>query len=290
MAFAALDVEIRATWAALRTIIASATAREDAGTLATRSRNHHAANWEGYSPDLSVIAECEFRRSTNDPAGVLRASADPRVALLGNTRRGFLTYRAHALIDTGQLQEATELVEQLAQWRGTLWLEYWGTLDWLQARLAQARGEHQIAQWHYERAVTQRSCQLPLGLTLADLGEFLLAQGKAQEGVSALREAKTVLEQIGAESYLERVRSALATMTAAPAGEATRRQTLDALTDRERQIVDHLVRGRSNDQIAESLVVSVTTVRSHVSNVLRKMGVSSRGEVAKLLRQPDESV
>lgn len=288
MAFAALDVEIRATWAALRTIIASATAREDAEALAMRSRNHRAANWEGYSPDLSIIAECEFRRSTNDAEGVLRASADPRGTLLGNTRRGFLTYRAHAFIDTGQVQEATELVEQLAQWRGTLWLEYWGTLDWLQARLAQARGEHQIAQWHYERATTQRACQLPLGLTLADFGEFLLAQEKTAEGISALTEAKTVLERIGAASYLERVQRALATVTVAPAGDAVRKRVLDSLTERERQIVEHLVRGRSNDQIAESLVVSVTTVRSHVSNVLRKIGVSSRGEVAKLLRERDE--
>jgi len=50
------------------------------------------------------------------------------------------------------------------------------------------------------------------------------------------------------------------------------------LTSREWEVLDLLCQQRSTDAIAEELVVSVETVRSHVKSVLRKLGVRSRQE------------
>jgi len=57
------------------------------------------------------------------------------------------------------------------------------------------------------------------------------------------------------------------------------------LTERERAVLTLMVEGLTNSQIAVKLVVSPSTVKSHVSNILSKMNVSSRAEaVAMALR------
>jgi NarL family two-component system response regulator LiaR len=54
------------------------------------------------------------------------------------------------------------------------------------------------------------------------------------------------------------------------------------LTERERDVLALLVEGLNNTQIAERLVVSPSTIKSHVSHILAKLGVASRTEAAAL--------
>jgi len=61
---------------------------------------------------------------------------------------------------------------------------------------------------------------------------------------------------------------------------APKPQPLQALTDREREVLILVAEGLSNQQIADSLVISERTARTHVSNILSKLGVASRTQAA----------
>jgi DNA-binding NarL/FixJ family response regulator len=62
--------------------------------------------------------------------------------------------------------------------------------------------------------------------------------------------------------------------------EAVRR--LSRLTTREREVLTLLAQGGDNDSIAQVLVISPQTARTHIQNVLVKLGVHSRLEAAAL--------
>lgn len=53
------------------------------------------------------------------------------------------------------------------------------------------------------------------------------------------------------------------------------------LTIRERQVVDLIAEGLTNKEIAAELCIEVATVKNHVHNILEKLGVSRRSEVAR---------
>jgi len=54
------------------------------------------------------------------------------------------------------------------------------------------------------------------------------------------------------------------------------------LTEREREVLALMVEGLNNTQIAAKLTVSSSTIKSHVSNILSKLGVTSRTEAVSL--------
>ena len=79
-------------------------------------------------------------------------------------------------------------------------------------------------------------------------------------------------------------------LRASPEGRLGTRPVRSPLTPREWEVLDLLCLDQSTDDIAETLVLSVETVRSHIKSVLRKMGVSSRAEAvatAPQLRTPN---
>ena len=63
----------------------------------------------------------------------------------------------------------------------------------------------------------------------------------------------------------------------------------DILTSRELEVVALIARGLSNRQIADELVISIRTADRHVANILAKLGLASRTQVAAwaLQRLPD---
>lgn len=67
-------------------------------------------------------------------------------------------------------------------------------------------------------------------------------------------------------------------------GEPTAQLPVEALTRRERDIARLLVRGLSNKEIASALSIEGATVKNHVHQILRKLDVTRRGQVADQLR------
>lgn len=56
---------------------------------------------------------------------------------------------------------------------------------------------------------------------------------------------------------------------------------LDGLTPREHEVLTHLAEGASNNEIAESLVISPKTVERHRENIMRKLNLHSRSELVR---------
>ncbi len=72
----------------------------------------------------------------------------------------------------------------------------------------------------------------------------------------------------------------LAQMLQSGAKGDTRSSQFESLTERERQILEHLSRGESNKTIARALDISHDTVKLHVRHILSKLNLSSRVEAA----------
>src|SRR5690625_7959032 len=117
--YSSLDVETRSSWAALQVILESVTGAEDPGAHLELSQRQQEIPWEGYNPELAVLAACELAPSRGDSAGVLSASFTPRAERSVNTRHGFLTFRAHALLVARRVQEASGLTYAREQCRGS---------------------------------------------------------------------------------------------------------------------------------------------------------------------------
>jgi DNA-binding NarL/FixJ family response regulator len=60
---------------------------------------------------------------------------------------------------------------------------------------------------------------------------------------------------------------------------ATEPPALQSLTRRERDVLDRVVLGRNNTEIADELLVSLATVKTHVSNLLMKLSLENRLQV-----------
>jgi DNA-binding NarL/FixJ family response regulator len=72
-----------------------------------------------------------------------------------------------------------------------------------------------------------------------------------------------------------------ATTPAVPAGDPATDPGLDLLSAREREVMQLLARGYTYREIGSRLFISVKTVESHASNVLRKLQLSNRNELTR---------
>jgi len=115
------------------------------------------------------------------------------------------------------------------------------------------------------------------------------ASGYLLKDTEPQRIVDAVLAAAAGEPVLSpRVARRLMDSTARTGGSrAAARSTLDALTDRERDVVAAIGRGASNAEIGQELYLSVATVKAHVSSILLKLGLENRTQVALLVHEAD---
>ena len=112
-----------------------------------------------------------------------------------------------------------------------------------------------------------------LGLRAGAVG-FLSKQFEIEMLPQALRGA------VDGEAVISRKlgRQVIEQLRRHPEGTVGLRPVKSPLTPREWEVIDLLVTGKTTDQIADTLVLSAETVRSHVKNILRKLQARSREE------------
>jgi NarL family two-component system response regulator LiaR len=109
--------------------------------------------------------------------------------------------------------------------------------------------------------------QLVQGVLAAGAISYLLKNVTSDELAKAIRDAVSGRSTLSPEAA-----SALVHAT-----RPTKQPTYD-LTEREMEVLNLVAQGHSNQQIAETLVISVATVKAHISSILSKLEVSSRAE------------
>jgi DNA-binding NarL/FixJ family response regulator len=123
-----------------------------------------------------------------------------------------------------------------------------------------------------------------------EAAELWAAAGYRYEHAAALAEsphaddqlaALAILDGLGAEPLARQVRSRLKTLGVSriPRGPVpTTRVNPAGLTERQVQVVRLLAEGLTNAEIAERLVVSAATVKSHVNHIFAKIGARDRAQ------------
>jgi FixJ family two-component response regulator len=136
---------------------------------------------------------------------------------------------------------------------------------------------------------------LRLQTTLRETGStlpiiFLTGQGDVSKSVQAMKGGAFdfLTKPVNAKNLLPAIRAAIERNAVARQEQAKLSEIcarLDTLTPREREVLEHIVDGKLNKQIAGDLGITEATVKMHRARVMVKMKVQSVAELARLAEQ-----
>lgn len=232
--------------------------------------------------DLSQLGRAELALSQGrvDQAINLTDKYLRRIPAHDRIERAFgLDVGVRALIVAGRLEDAgacaSELREIAARVRTDPML---ATASLAEGMLAAASGSHELARVCLEDATDyyeRHGAPFETARARLELATSLAALGRSEQAESEALAAVQSLETIGAEKEAARAASLLRQMN--PHSELTvgmREQS--GLSRPEMEVLRLLAQGLSNQEIAESLVLSVRTVERHISTIYGKLGVIGR--------------
>jgi LuxR family maltose regulon positive regulatory protein len=216
---------------------------------------------------------CRLLLTEGSPEAALSATSGSLLRVSSKGQKSeFLASRALAYARMGELSRAQELLNEADGLSGEL--EAVSLCRWANVLLQLQRGTANVEK------------------TVIDAFEQTLASGMLDMFIFAYRLDRRLLALVAAHSSYQEILSELMTRArdrslAREAGlellpvrrEATR---MPALTIREQDVYELLQDGRSNKQIAQALFLSEVTVKVHMRNILRKLGVTTRTEAAVL--------
>jgi ATP/maltotriose-dependent transcriptional regulator MalT len=154
------------------------------------------------------------------------------------------------------------------------------------ARLGRTKEAERILQAAQQAA--QAYDLLPMRWRLhLGLGRVYLAQGQRDDAADEFSTARGLVEKLAAtlDDVALRggfVKSAGALMGRVSLDSVRRRAKKESggLTAREREVATLIAQGKSNREIAETLVLSPRTVEVHIANIMSKLGIASRAQIA----------
>ncbi|WP_234320169.1 helix-turn-helix transcriptional regulator [Streptomyces sp. SBT349] len=114
-----------------------------------------------------------------------------------------------------------------------------------------------------------------------DLGAALRLEGRLEQARAELTRGMERAENCGAWALAKSARAELAAMGVRV--RITKATGVDGLTAQERRVAVLAAKGQSNRDIARSLFVTIKTVEWHLNRAYRKLGITSRGELAGAL-------
>ena len=122
-----------------------------------------------------------------------------------------------------------------------------------------------------EEAVTSAIMAGASGFLLKNVGRAELLKA-----IRAVGAGQSLLDPAVTRSVIDRYAKLL---------ESERDRAVDAISDREREVITLVAQGMTNRQIAEQLVISENTARNHVSRILEKLNLTRRSEAAVFAAQ-----
>lgn len=276
-------------------LVGAGTLAENQGAYASAAALHQEAlalhralgDRAGIASSLGSLGNVAYLEADYDRARGLYARALELNRELGD-RRGIarsLTNLGAVELDQGALaQAARHVTEGLTLYRAINDQHGIGITLGIMAALATAQGDAEQAATCYDEAL-----RIHRGLgSRQDIAESLLnmscvARRRGDDETPLLLEALSLAREIGDQSLIVRAEDALtgtATVGGAHSSSRSRPAASPSLTPREQDVLQLLVAGRTDREIAALLFVGHRTVNAHVAHVFAKLGVNSRAAAA----------
>lgn len=215
-------------------------------------------------------------------AAARRGSAYPQELGLSTWSMVEMVEAAARLGLPAEAAEAVRHIEDMAAVSGTDWVR--GTAAYVSALVA----DGPVAEQRYRDAIElleRTGVRMLTARAYLVYGEWLRSEQRRVEARERLRQAYTLLSDLGADGFAERARRELAAAGAATSARATGRRVVDAasLTAQEMQIARLAADGLTNSEIGAQLFISAHTVEWHLRKVFGKLGIRSRRHIAAKL-------